>query len=110
LPYLYRRLLASQAMYSYVNYPLRLNNIIISTNSIILHGIEPKLDLCQGRRTPDWSNLGYEARSCRPSSPVRLDPSTAGLRENKRLGNSFLIDYSWLSILVLIERYLYFPS
>jgi hypothetical protein len=65
---------------------------------------------CQGCRTPDWPNLGYEAHSRRPSSPVRLDPSTAGLRENKRLGNSFLIDYSWLSILVLIERYLYFPS
>jgi hypothetical protein len=34
-------------------------------------------------------DLGYIARSRRPSSPVRLDPSTAGLRENKRLGNSF---------------------
>jgi hypothetical protein len=45
---------------------------------------------CQGRRTLDWPNLSYEARSRRPSSPVRLDPSTAGLRDNKRLGNSFL--------------------
>jgi hypothetical protein len=44
-------------------------------------------------RTPDWPNLGYVARSRRPSSPVRLDPSTAGLRENKRLGNSFLASY-----------------
>jgi hypothetical protein len=43
---------------------------------------------CQGRRTRP--NLGYVARSRRPSSPVRLDPSTAGLRENKRLGKSFL--------------------
>jgi hypothetical protein len=34
-------------------------------------------------------DLCYIARSRRPSSPVRLDPSTAGLRENKRLGNSF---------------------
>jgi hypothetical protein len=42
------------------------------------------------RRTPDWPDLGYVVRSRRPSSPVRLDPSTAGLREKKRLGNSFL--------------------
>jgi hypothetical protein len=45
---------------------------------------------CQGSRTLDWPTLGYKAHSHRPSSPVRLDPSTAGLRENRRLGNSFL--------------------
>jgi hypothetical protein len=38
LPYLYRRLLASQAMYSYLNCQWRLNNITIihSTYSILV--------------------------------------------------------------------------
>jgi hypothetical protein len=39
---------------------------------------------CQGRRTPDWPDRSYAVRSCRPSSPVRLFPSTAGLIERER--------------------------
>jgi hypothetical protein len=33
---------------------------------------------CQGRRAPGWPDRGYAARSRRPSSPVRLFPSTVG--------------------------------
>ena len=43
--------------------------------------------VCQGRRAPGWLYCGYVARSCRPSSPVRLSPSSAGLqKEIGRLG------------------------
>ena len=39
---------------------------------------------CQERRTPVGQDLGYAARSLRPSSPVRLFPSTVGLTERER--------------------------
>ena len=38
---------------------------------------------CQGRQTPDWLDHGYVVHSRRPSSPVRLCPSTIGLDERE---------------------------
>jgi hypothetical protein len=52
----------------------------------------------QERRTPDWLDLGYIARSRRPSSPVRIDFSTAGLRGKKGLGNSLLLASSMCAL------------
>jgi hypothetical protein len=41
---------------------------------------------CQGCQAPDVQGLGYGARSRRPSSPVRLYPSTAGLGFKEEIG------------------------
>ena len=42
---------------------------------------------CQERQALDWQDRGYEARSRRPSSPVRLYPSTVGLGFRKETGD-----------------------
>jgi hypothetical protein len=45
------------------------------------------LNACQERRALDWQDRGYGARSCRPSSPVRLYPSTVGLGFRRETGD-----------------------
>ena len=46
----------------------------------------PSQHRCQGRQAPDVQGLGYGARSRRPSSPMRLCPSTVGLGFREEIG------------------------
>jgi hypothetical protein len=61
LSYLYWRFLASQAMYSYINHPLRLNNhqsINYSINSILLQSYYPSPNL-KHYQLGSWFEFGF---------------------------------------------------
>jgi hypothetical protein len=61
LSYLYWRFLASQAMYSYINHPLRLNNhqsINYSINSILLQSYYPSPSL-KHYQLGSWFEFGF---------------------------------------------------
>ena len=55
--------------------------------SVQMKAEETQLNYCQERQALDWQDRGYEARSRRPSSPVRLYPSTVGLGFRKETGD-----------------------